>query len=344
MSGLMIARIRLFVILIFATTALGMLDAVVDQTPQGLSRELALLRSLVGWTVGSAIIWGLEIFWLPSRQGAWLRRQHFVVIIMAKSAYTLASIVFVAWLMRVMFEGLFDLAFVMEPWFTRITVTAFAAVISLHIILQVMRIVGPRNLVNFVLGKYMRPVRENTIFMFLDLANSTALSEKFGDIGVQRMITHFFFDITEPIIEHGGTVHRYVGDQVVVTWPLRTPSENARAIICALAIRDFIEQRAASYEADFGIVPTFRIGLHGGHVVISQMGDQKQELSYFGDTVNMAARIEHQCRVFDTWLLISGELLDLTRVPDGHAPELKGTVQLRGRAEETALYTVVRNS
>jgi adenylate cyclase len=93
-------------------------------------------------------------------------------------------------------------------------------------VLQIVRIIGGRTLINFVLGKYYRPIREEKIFMFLDLVGSTALAERLGDIGVQTMITRFFFDISEPIIENGGEVHRYVGDQVVVTWPLKAGEDN----------------------------------------------------------------------------------------------------------------------
>ena len=53
--------------------------------------------------------------------------------------------------------------------------------------------------------------------MFLDLAGSTPLAEKMGDVAVQSLIGRFFFDIALPISEHQGETHRYIGDEVVVT-------------------------------------------------------------------------------------------------------------------------------
>ena len=147
--------------------------------------------------------------------------------------------------------------------------------ITMQTAIQVIRIIGGRTLINIVLGKYHRPIREDKIFMFLGLANSTALAESLGDIGVQSMITKFFFDITEPIIEHGGEIHRYVGDQVVVTWPLKDNVTNMQSILCCFAIVERIGNLAPEYERKFDTVPAFRIGLHGGPVVISQCGDQK---------------------------------------------------------------------
>jgi len=162
-----------------------------------------------------------------------------------------------------------------------------------------------------------------------------------GDVGVQTMITKFFFDITEPITEHGGEIHRYVGDQVVVTWPLWEGAPNMQSIRCCFAIAELIRRKAPKYEREFGMVPGFRIGLHGGPVVISECGDPKKEISYFGDTVNTAARIEQQCKALDCPLIISAELLDRIIMPPTFQARRKGSVKLRGRENETDLFTIV---
>ena len=75
--------------------------------------------------------------------------------------------------------------------------------------------------------------------------------------------------------------------------------------------------------------------------MISQIGDHKQELSYFGDTVNTAARIEQQCKVLNSWMLISAELLCRTRLPIAYRSDQLGAVQLRGREHPTELFTIV---
>ena len=55
-------------------------------------------------------------------------------------------------------------------------------------------------------------------FLAGDRAVDTAswLSEQLGDVRVQSLISRFFFDIAWPIADHGGEVHRYIGDEVVV--------------------------------------------------------------------------------------------------------------------------------
>jgi hypothetical protein len=60
---------------------------------------------------------------------------------------------------------------------------------------------------------------------------------------VQELLTRFFFDIDEAIISHGGEVHAYVGDEVIVTWRVGAEPEN-RTIDCGFAIHDKIAAQA----------------------------------------------------------------------------------------------------
>ena len=59
---------------------------------------------------------------------------------------------------------------------------------------------------------------------------------------------------------------------------------------------DLIAARAAAYRREYDAVPEFRAGIHGGPVVVAQCGDFNQEIVYFGDTVNTAARVQQRCK------------------------------------------------
>ena len=71
--------------------------------------------------------------------------------------------------------------------------------------------------------------------MFLDLAGSTSLAEAMGELRVQNLLTRFFYDIDAAITAHGGEVHAYVGDEVIVTWPLDERMSGGRCIDCFFA-------------------------------------------------------------------------------------------------------------
>jgi len=53
-----------------------------------------------------------------------------------------------------------------------------------------------------------------------------------------------------------------------------------------------IERKRGAYERLFSVVPTFRIGIHGGDVVVSEQGDTKRSIGIYGDAINIAARME----------------------------------------------------
>ena len=149
-----------------------------------------------------------------------------------------------------------------------------------------------------VLGTYHRPAREQQIVMFLDIAGSTRLAEEMGELRVHDLITRFFFNINEPISDHGGMVHAYVGDEVIVTWPVTgDPEGNARCLRRFFAIEHKVARLAADYQREFDVVPRFRAGLHAGPVIVSECGDTKRQLAYFGDTMNVAARLCEYCKV-----------------------------------------------
>jgi adenylate cyclase len=332
----LINRLRLYVGLIALSVAAGLLYAFF------FSGKIQVIYTHIAfvWLFGSGLTWGFELFFMPSRFGASIRRLHFITVILLKALVLGAIIAATAVVSRLVLHGGFDPAIFFDPDFYQLASYVFFIVIIGFAVLQVVRIIGGRELLNFILGKYHRPVREERIFMFLDLVGSTALAERLGDLGVQELLTRFFFDINAPIVEFGGAVHRYVGDMVIITWPLQQGEGCTRALQCYFAITAKVRELGPDYEKAFGVAPAFRVGLHGGPVVVSECGDQKQEIVYFGDTVNITARIEEQCKEFDCPILISGELLAQTDLPANLRAEFKGCVQLRGRQAETELFTI----
>lgn len=199
------------------------------------------------------------------------------------------------------------------PWIVAIGLTVSLMV---GIVTETARLIGGPLLASIVLGTYHRPVREQLIVMFLDLADSTPLAEKLGELRVHDLITRFFFDIDEPINDHGGSVLSYVGDEVIVTWPVTDdPARNARCLACFLAIDAKIAGLSNAYKEEFDTVPQFRAGLHSGPVIVSECGGVKRQLAYFGDTMNVSARLCEYCKVCGCNLVISSDVLSRVTIP-----------------------------
>jgi adenylate cyclase len=227
----------------------------------------------------------------------------------------------------------------------RIIGIGFSASLFVGAIFEFRRMIGGRVLGSFLLGTYHRPRREQRIVMFLDIADSTALAEQLGEVRVHDLITRFFFDIDHPIAEQDGEVHAYVGDEVIVTWPLSdNPERNARSLRCFFAVEERMVELAPSYAQEFGVVPRFRAGVHAGPVVVSECGGAKRQIAYFGDTMNVAARLCDHCKAADEGLLVSADLLRCAAVAPGCAVGGRASIALRGRHAPVETHAVRRNA
>jgi class 3 adenylate cyclase len=220
----------------------------------------------------------------------------------------------------------------------------FSGSLIVGAIFEFRRMIGGRVLGSFLLGTYHRPRREQRIVMFLDIADSTALAEQLGEVRVHDLITRFFFDIDEPIADQDGEVHAYVGDEVIVTWPLSgDPERNARSLRCFYTIDEKMVDLAPSYTEEFGVVPRFRAGIHAGPVVVSECGVAKRQIAYFGDTMNVAARLCEHCKAAGETLVASADLLRCAAVPHGLGVGRHASLLLRGRRTPVEAHAVHRH-
>jgi adenylate cyclase len=300
-------------------------------------------RVHISATIGAVIagsITGFELFVVQGRYGAPLRRLPLALFIASTTVAWLAFIWAALEYVPMLFPDSNRIADYTGASLARDMTFSFVASFVFNTAPRIRMLVGPRVLANFLLGRYHRPLREERVFMFLDLVGSTRLAEQYGDMQVQNLIAQFFFDIAGPIADSGGETHRYIGDEVVVTWPLDVASRDARCVRCALAIRDRVAARADSYRQRFGTVPAFRIGMHGGAVVASEVGDDRREIVYFGDTVNTAARLESLCKELGRDFLVSGPLLARLDLPPGTMAEPLGPIALKGKAAPIEVFAI----
>src|SRR6202165_3105912 len=137
-------------------------------------------------------------------------------------------------------------------------------------------------------------------------------------------------------------VHAYVGDAGIVTWRLALQASERLYLDCFFAIQDSIAAKADSYRREFGLVPNFRAGAHAGPVVISECGDSRRQIAYFGDTMNVAARLQEYRKEVGRALLVSADLLRLVRPGSDLVVEALGPTQLRGRAAAVEVFAVER--
>jgi adenylate cyclase len=296
-----------------------------------------------GLTVACALA-TLDLFYVQGPRGAWLRRLSFGRTVLLRACLFTAVIVACFALNRLIFGLLHGFERSRLDYFglplLRDTMLAFVIFLLISSFLQMRRVIGGRTLNHLLLGRYHRPVREERVFLLVDIKDSTALAERFGDQRAHALVTSVFFDIDQPILEYGGEVYNYVGDELIASWPLREGVQDARCVRCLLAIQDTLQRRADEYHRTFGRAPAVRVVLHAGPVVAGECGDAKLAIVYLGDTLNTAARIEETAKAIGRDCLISDTLLAQIDLPQSLSVEPLGSIRLRGRRQPITLHAL----
>ncbi len=214
------------------------------------------------------------------------------------------------------------------------------AAAAISTVIAINALIGPSVLWQFLLGRYHRPRHEERVFMFLDLVGSTAIAERLGDLEFHALLQRIAADLSAIILNHQGQIDRYLGDGVIVTWPLAKAVKDLSCLKCCQAIKERLAATETEYEERFGERPAFRAGLHAGPVVVGEIGVHKKEILFLGDTVNTTARLEQACREYGRNLLISGDLLSKLEMPSDWKVEPLQSFKPRGRATELSVYAV----
>ncbi|MCK5278957.1 MAG: response regulator [Cyclobacteriaceae bacterium] len=191
---------------------------------------------------------------------------------------------------------------------------------------------------------YRKPFSEvERIFMFLDIRSSTTIAEELGHMHYFELINDFFRDIAEPISNNKGQIYQYVGDEVVVSWPLEDGLSNSNCLQCFFDIVDTMGSLTQKYLDKYAVNPSFKAGMHFGKVSTGTVGTLKKEIIYTGDVLNTASRIEGLCNKHDVDLLLSKDLMDMLPLNSKYLPKKIGEINLRGKSTEIMLFTVERS-
>jgi adenylate cyclase len=179
--------------------------------------------------------------------------------------------------------------------------------------------------------------------LFSDVENYTGFSEKLPPQEVLRILNEYLAEMTNLVMEHEGTLDKFIGDGIMVFWGAPLPQENHAelAMDCALRMRAKMEELRSRWQ-DAGQAPlSLRIGINTGEVTVGNIGvtGKKMEYTAIGDNVNLASRLESINKLYGTRLLIS----DATRslLPrDKYHMRCIDAARLKGKDKTTELYEV----
>lgn len=191
-----------------------------------------------------------------------------------------------------------------------------------------------------LLGRYKNPREEKRIFMFLDLKSSTAIAEELGHLKYSQLIQDCFFDLNVVVPKFDAEIYQYVGDEAVLCWPYEKGLKKANCVKLYFAFMNQKLTKSDYYMDKYGMIPQFKAGLHGGVLMVAEVGVIKKELAYHGDVINTSARIQAECNNLNVPILISEALLNDLGENEFFKSTSLGAVLLKGKNKEINIYTL----
>jgi adenylate cyclase len=286
---------------------------------------------LVGTGVGL-----FEQFYVQSLRGRWLRSMHPLLSISIYTAFVAVLFVVAVHLSHLLTWRLdtLPLAYRRLP-FALPLVIAFS-VIGI-VVMRTVHFIGIENLFHLMIGTYHRPVLEQKVLLFLDINNSTGLAERLGAVQIKSLVGKFLFDISKPITDSGGEIYLYKGDGLIALWNWSEAIRGNRILRAIDAVFASVRREQAAYQRLFGVVPRFRVGVHGGEVVVSEQGDTKRAIGVYGSTINIAARMEEAAKAHNIACAISGDVAEA--LADGESRLLPlGDEHVKGISVEIPVF------
>ena len=342
------ARMHIFTnrnFILFGTITGGFLGLIYSLLEYSLSSRplgtLIILGLSVGITIGAAV----SIF--EALSGLLFKHRTFISAVFLRSIIYLFIIL--GWLVIIntihnviIYDANIPKGFslyVLNESFVYNLTFALTGILLMTAFYQISKLHRQGELVNYILGKYHNPREVLQIFLFVDLKNSTKIAEKIGNLNYGKFLQEYYADITDAIHKTNAMVYQYVGDEIVVTWPMKKGFYKNHCIQFVLEMRKTFDELMPQYKNLYGFSPEFRAGLHGGKVLITWIGEVKKEIVFVGDVLNTTSRIAEECKKAKQDFLLSGEIYNHLDEPFQQRCQFYGELQLRGKAEEIKIYS-----
>ena len=184
--------------------------------------------------------------------------------------------------------------------------------------------------------------RREIAALFTDIASFTTLAETLDPALLGELLNEYLGGMTDIVFDHEGTVAKIVGDAMHVLFG--APSDQVdhadRAVACALALDAHAEAFRARWQEKGIAVGLTRIGAHAGPAIVGNFGGGRFfDYTAYGDTINIAARLEAVNKQLGTRICVSGALA--AKVVDFKGRPV-GDLILRGRKDGLRAFEPLR--
>jgi adenylate cyclase len=181
------------------------------------------------------------------------------------------------------------------------------------------------------------------VSMFVDMRGSTKLAEQRLPFDTVFIVNRFLGAVSQAVIECGGQPNQFLGDGQLALFGLRTDPKTAcgQALKAASMIAANIDELNQFLRHDLREPIRFGIGIHGGEVIIGDIGYQDHMVfTALGDAVNVASRLQDMTKSHGCEVILSEEVRKTASLPVDALPEQE--VAIRGRAEPMFVRAVAK--
>jgi adenylate cyclase len=180
------------------------------------------------------------------------------------------------------------------------------------------------------------------VSMFVDMRGSTKLAEARLPFDVVFLINRFLGACSQAALDAGGQPNQFVGDGVLALFGIEVDAKTAchQAIRAATKVATNVDLMNRQLASDLPEPIQYGIGIHGGEVIIGDIGFQDHTVfTALGDPVNVAARLQDMTKALDCKAIISDEVFATAGVAAGSLASKEVTI--RGREEPMIVRTIV---
>jgi class 3 adenylate cyclase len=143
-------------------------------------------------------------------------------------------------------------------------------------------------------GRYEARNFDEVTIMFTDFKDFTKISETMSPSELVEDIDEYFRAFDAIVQKHSVEKIKTIGDSYMAAGgiPVSNPAHAENVVAAAIEIRDAVDNIRAMREAEGRPGFQARIGIHTGPVVAGIVGSKKFAYDIWGDSVNLASRLE----------------------------------------------------
>ena len=173
---------------------------------------------------------------------------------------------------------------------------------------------------------------DSATVLFADIVDFTSIAARMLPLELVNLLNQIFSMFDQLTEKHGLEKIKTIGDAYMVAGGLPVPRADHLEAIANMALD--MQEAIADFQTDRGEPFQIRIGIHTGPVVAGVIGTKKFIYDLWGDTVNVASRME--CQGLPGYIQVTADIYELLK--DRYLFEERGTIAIKGKGEMIAYW------